>query len=162
MWTRLLDLKTTENFLIPPGTTFEIIASDGKNVEKSFEFPLIFQQIFSAFTDHDGLMQEKAANYKGEVLREKNIYDPFDETDIDLQTLDISSNLTDTEREQLATLIKRYRELFPKMGKRIGCTNSTAHVIETGDAKPVLCLPYKTSLKEQGLFQREVLKIAGS
>lgn len=55
-------------------------------------------------------------------------------------------------------LIKRYRELFPKTGKRIGCTSLTAHVIETGNAEPVHCPPYRTSLKKQELFQREVEK----
>lgn len=44
------------------------------------------------------------------------------------------------------------------------CTKLTAHVIETGDATPVDCPPYRTSSNEQELFDRDVEKLlaAGS
>lgn len=103
--------------MISPGTKFEIIAIDGKNPEKSIEFPLNFQQIFSAFSNNDGLMQKKAVIFKKGVLREKNIYVKIAKMDIEFQTLSISSALTDKEIAELTNLIIRYQKLFPKKGQ---------------------------------------------
>lgn len=96
---------------------------------------------------------------KKKLCEKKIISAPFVETDIDLKPMDISNELTGTEKEQLTNLIQRYRKLFPKKGKRIGYTNSTAHWIEIGDVKPVHCSPYRTSLKEQKFIKRAVEKL---
>lgn len=72
-----------------------IIATNGKDPKKGFEFPLNFQQIFSAFLDNDAPRKGKAENY-ADVLRGNIISAPFVETNIDFKTLDISNEFTDT------------------------------------------------------------------
>ncbi|CAG2245678.1 unnamed protein product [Mytilus edulis] len=63
--------------------------------------------------------------------------------DIDLS----KSDLSETQKYQLLTLLGQYRQAFAKDITELGCTKIGKHIIDTGDANPVRQFPYRTTPK---------------
>ncbi|VDH96762.1 Hypothetical predicted protein [Mytilus galloprovincialis] len=62
--------------------------------------------------------------------------------------IDLSkSDLSETQKYQLLTLLGQYRQAFAKDITELGCTKIGKHIIDTGDANPVRQFPYRTTPK---------------
>ncbi|VDI82449.1 Hypothetical predicted protein [Mytilus galloprovincialis] len=80
----------------------------------------------------------------GEASNSNNNYIKIaTEMDIDLS----KSDLSETQKYQLLTLLGQYRQAFAKDITELGCTKIGKHIIDTGDANPVRQFPYRTTPK---------------
>ncbi|CAC5407335.1 unnamed protein product [Mytilus coruscus] len=80
----------------------------------------------------------------GEALNSNNNYIKIaTEMGIDLT----KSDLSETQKYQLLTLLGQYRQAFAKDITELGCTKIGKHIIDTGDANPVRQFPYRTTPK---------------
>ncbi|CAC5415146.1 Retrovirus-related Pol polyprotein from transposon 297 [Mytilus coruscus] len=80
----------------------------------------------------------------GEALNSNNNYiKSATELGIDLT----KSDLSETQKYQLLTLLGQYRQAFAKDITELGCTKIGKHIIDTGDANPVRQFPYRTTPK---------------
>ncbi|CAC5424730.1 Retrovirus-related Pol polyprotein from transposon 297 [Mytilus coruscus] len=80
----------------------------------------------------------------GEALNLNNNYIKIaTEMGIDLT----KSDLSETQKYQLLTLLGQYRQAFAKDITELGCTKIGKHIIDTGDANPVRQFPYRTTPK---------------
>lgn len=69
---------------------------------------------------------------------------------IDFEELNLSKNLTESERIRLVSLLEEFPEVFPTHGVALGCTNVIKHHIKTGTNSPV-----NESLRRFAFWQRE-------
>ncbi|CAC5360399.1 Retrovirus-related Pol polyprotein from transposon 297 [Mytilus coruscus] len=102
----------------------------------------------------------------GEALNSNNNYIKIaTEMGIDLS----KSDLSETQKYQLLTLLGQYRQAFAKDITELGCTKIGKHIINTGDANPVRQFPYRTTpktkeeinthldeMEEQGIIRRSM------
>ncbi|CAC5405888.1 unnamed protein product [Mytilus coruscus] len=80
----------------------------------------------------------------GEGLNSNNNYIKIaTEMGIDLS----KSDLSETQKYQLLTLLGQYRQAFAEDITELGCTKIGKHIIDTGDANPVRQFPYRTTPK---------------
>ncbi|CAC5374233.1 unnamed protein product [Mytilus coruscus] len=80
----------------------------------------------------------------GEALNSNNNYIKIaTEMGIDLS----KSDLSETQKYQLLTLLGQYCQAFAKDITEFGCTKIGKHIIDTGDANPVRQFPYRTTPK---------------
>ncbi|VDI73301.1 Hypothetical predicted protein [Mytilus galloprovincialis] len=104
-------------------------------------------------SDDDKIFGELKENFEfidsirtGEASNSNNNYIKIaTEMDIDLS----KSDLTETQKYQLLTLLGQYRQAFAKDVTELGCTKIGKHIIDTGDANPVRQFPYRTTLKQR-------------
>ncbi|KAL1920943.1 uncharacterized protein VTP21DRAFT_11578 [Calcarisporiella thermophila] len=60
--------------------------------------------------------------------------------------------LSADEQEKLNALLGEYEDIFHGLGR----TGTVEHQIETGDAKPIKCTPYRTTWQDQQIIKREI------
>jgi hypothetical protein len=69
--------------------------------------------------------------------------------------VNVSATLTETQTEKLVRLIQRYINRFAFRPDQIARTTLIEHEIRTGNAKPVRRDPYKCSVVERELIQKQ-------
>jgi len=70
--------------------------------------------------------------------------------------VNVGVTLNNTQIDKLRSLLERYITRFAFKPNQIGKTHLIEHEIKTGDAKPVRRGPYKCSLTERNIIQRQV------
>ena len=68
----------------------------------------------------------------------------------------IGSNASAAEKEQILKLLNRHRRCFPANDRDFGRTTAAEHSIDTGDAKPIRTAPYRVSPCERRLINEKV------
>jgi hypothetical protein len=76
--------------------------------------------------------------------------------------LRFGENLSEEEKINLLSVIKRRWRCFPSEDGQIGRTDQAEHLIDTGDAKPVRSAPYRVSRYEREIIVDEVAKMLRS
>ncbi|CAG2224221.1 unnamed protein product [Mytilus edulis] len=97
----------------------------------------IFGELKENFEFIDSIRTGEASNSNNNYIKIAT------EMDIDLS----KSDLTETQKYQLLTLLGQYRQAFAKDITELGCTKIGKHIIDTGDANPVRQFPYRTTPK---------------
>lgn len=73
-----------------------------------------------------------------------------------LDQINIASSLTPHERQQLCTLLHEYQDIISRHSFDLGRTDILMHRIDTGNATPIKCRPYRHSITEQKELERQV------
>ncbi|KAL1914213.1 uncharacterized protein VTP21DRAFT_9666 [Calcarisporiella thermophila] len=60
--------------------------------------------------------------------------------------------LSEEQQGQLEDLLTQYEDIFEGLGR----TTEAEHAIDTGDAAPIKCAPYRVSWEHQQVIDREV------
>ena len=81
------------------------------------------------------------------------------ETRSQLDKIDINPHLTSDQNSKISDLIVDYADVFACNLKQIGKAKNTAFRIDTGDAAPTSCPPYKKSPAEKRTITAEINKI---
>ncbi|VDI12450.1 Hypothetical predicted protein [Mytilus galloprovincialis] len=97
----------------------------------------IFGELKENFEFIDSIRTGEASNSNNNYIKIAT------EMDIDLS----KSDLSETQKYQLLTLLGQYRQAFAKDITELGCTKIGKHIIDTGDANPVRQFPYRTTPK---------------
>ncbi|KAJ8347266.1 hypothetical protein SKAU_G00286670 [Synaphobranchus kaupii] len=63
------------------------------------------------------------------------------------------------ERAETVKLLDLLQEFDELLDGRLGCTSLTKHVINSGDAKPINLLPYRTSPMKKRIIEKEIKKM---
>ncbi|VDI48903.1 Hypothetical predicted protein [Mytilus galloprovincialis] len=87
----------------------------------------IFGELKENFEFIDSIRTGEASNSNNNYIKIAT------EMDIDLS----KSDLSETQKYQLLTLLGQYRQAFAKDITELGCTKIGKHIIDTGDANPV-------------------------
>jgi hypothetical protein len=81
------------------------------------------------------------------------------ESDEKLKTLmdaRVGENLSEEERSAVFELLSKYLRCFPSSDGELGFTNMAEHFIDTGDAQPISCVPYRVSAMERKIIMEKV------
>jgi hypothetical protein len=73
-----------------------------------------------------------------------------------VQQFDTSTSLTPDERQQLFSLLSEFKDIVSHHSFDLGRTSLLKHSIDTGDAAPVKCRPYRHSHTEQRELDRMI------
>jgi hypothetical protein len=68
----------------------------------------------------------------------------------------IDKNLTNVQRQQLKTLLRKFSSSFDAQALHLGQAKHVTHTIETGDHRPLRQRPYRVSPKERTIIQEQV------
>ena len=71
-------------------------------------------------------------------------------------TVNLGEKLTANEKDQLLSLVKKYRHVFAESECTMGKTNLVTHKIDTGVEPPIRCNPYRTSFRERREIKKKV------
>ena len=80
-------------------------------------------------------------------------------THIDELLQQSSSNLNESQKECLRSLLYEYKDQFSKSSHGLGCTNLVEHTIKT-DCKPVKLRPYRIPLARREFAENEIKTMA--
>ena len=71
--------------------------------------------------------------------------------------IDLSnSDLNNTQKSQLLTLLGKYRHAFAKDLSELGCTDVHQHIVDTGNANPIRQHPYRTTPKMKAEIDQQI------
>ncbi|MCG7874761.1 MAG: retropepsin-like aspartic protease, partial [Candidatus Thiodiazotropha endolucinida] len=80
---------------------------------------------------------------------------------IDELLIESSSNLSESQKESLKSLLYEYRDQFSKSSHDLGCTNLVEHTIKTiPECKPVKLRPYRIPLAKREFAENEIKAMA--
>jgi hypothetical protein len=68
----------------------------------------------------------------------------------------VGENLSEEERSAVFELLSKYLRCFPSADGELGFTNMAEHFIDTGDAQPISCVPYRVSAMERKIIIEKV------
>jgi hypothetical protein len=81
------------------------------------------------------------------------------EIDPDIETLQLTDNLSETQKTTLRQLLSRYRKAFAFKPEELGKTHLASHDIDTQNNPPVRQPPYRVSQFERAEISKEVQKM---
>ena len=70
------------------------------------------------------------------------------------------ANLSETEKQEVKTLLLQHHDTFSKSDKDIGITTLVEHTIDTGDTKPIKQRPYRIPLAKRLTAEAEINDMA--
>lgn len=80
---------------------------------------------------------------------------------VDELLLQSSSNLTESQKQSLKSLLYEYKDQFSKSSHDLGCTSLVEHTIKTiPDCKPVKLRPYRIPLAKREFAENEIKAMA--
>ena len=71
----------------------------------------------------------------------------------------VGENLSAAERDAVFKLLARRRRCFPPADGHLGSTDMTEHAIDTGDAQPISCVPYRVSAVERRIITEKIAQM---
>ena len=71
----------------------------------------------------------------------------------------VGENLSAAERDAVFQLLARRRRCFPPADGNLGSTVMTEHAIDTGDARPISCVPYRVSAAERRIITEKIAEM---
>lgn len=71
----------------------------------------------------------------------------------------VGENLSAAERDAVFQLLARRWRCFPPAVGNLGSTDMTEHAIDTGDARPISCVPYRLSAAERRIITEKIAEM---
>jgi deoxyuridine 5'-triphosphate nucleotidohydrolase len=91
---------------------------------------------------------------------EKEAYVTEGEKTFDEQLMaTLDNELSPSQQQQMLALLRRNKDLFASNPNDLGHTPRTTHQIDTGEAPPIVCRPYRYSPKDNKFIQAEVQRM---
>ena len=81
------------------------------------------------------------------------------ENTYDFGDVRIGDNLSAEERCAVLDLLRKRRRCFPSADGNLGSTNAADHAIDTGDAHPISCVPYRVSATERRIIMEKIAEM---
>ncbi|KAI9557180.1 hypothetical protein GHT06_016988 [Daphnia sinensis] len=71
----------------------------------------------------------------------------------------VGENVSAAERDAVFQLLTRRRRCYPPADGNLGSTFMTEHAIDTGDARPISCVPYRVSATERRIITEKIAEM---
>jgi small ligand-binding sensory domain FIST len=71
----------------------------------------------------------------------------------------VGENLSAAKRDAVFQLFVRLWQCFPPADGNLGSTDMTEHAINTGDARPISCAPYRVSAAEERIITEKIAEM---
>jgi hypothetical protein len=71
----------------------------------------------------------------------------------------VGENLSAAERDVVFKLLARRRWCFPPADGNLGLTDMTENAIDTGNARPISCVPYRVSAFERRIITDKIAEM---
>ena len=78
------------------------------------------------------------------------------------ETIEVNSNLTDEQRNQLINLLVKYKDVISLHDYDLGRCTTIKHHIDTGDHPPIKCAPYRVSPAKRDEIDKQVDGLLGA
>lgn len=98
-------------------------------------------------------VMEPPAGRPEEETQTEESHDPLTE---DKFLAQVGKDISERDRGRVARFLMGFKDYFARHGNELGKCNTTMHGIDTGDAKPIHQLPYKSAWRERTLIQDQV------
>ena len=132
---------TASNFIIEIGQLLEYLRSFDENAwhvdEKAFNEPLPYSNLLNSIVSEDNVAHDFSIDDLNKII-----------PDLKIQT----EGLTQIQINKLSKLILDYKDIFSLSSTCVGSAKDVVHNIDTGNAPPIHCPPYRVGPKERQII----------
>ena len=75
------------------------------------------------------------------------------------ENIKFDPNLTQEEKDKVLALACEFADVFSTGDHDLGCTHLASFTIDTGNAAPIHCRPYRTEFKKRAIIEKEVNRL---